>query len=365
MKAASCCERASRLGERQWQHAGRAAEAHRRLCHHLPSLRADLDRSPAVIGEIEIDAPCMLGDPDMDRPLRAFELRPCLQQIERTTKRRSARCIPGCLVIETPQPGAAARAADRPSLAVPVDREDRHRLFRSRCGTARRWLAMRRAVMDQRQLACLQTGGVPRCDSRRLAWQRWCGWNGLLRSPGLLPELARRFDRIDAGVLPPGRLVADAVDQPMVDAAERDRELVARLAAERRAAAGAADDAGPMACGRRSGRAAWRRGEGARGRGSGAAQEWRARSCRCRSAWRHRDLPVALSSASLAGPADCGVGADSDISVVRRVIGGRPGGEPLFERVRHHLRIIGGEPVLGGERCLCPVRLRSPCDGSW
>ena len=38
---------------------------------------------------------------------------------------------------------------------------------------------------------------------------------------------------IDAGVLPPGCFVADAMHQPMMDAAERDREFVAGLAAER------------------------------------------------------------------------------------------------------------------------------------
>src|SRR5258705_11197777 len=43
------------------------------------------------------------------------------------------------------------------------------------------------------------------------------------------PQLAGGHDRIDAGVLPPGRLVANAVDQPVMDAAERDREFVACL----------------------------------------------------------------------------------------------------------------------------------------
>jgi hypothetical protein len=43
------------------------------------------------------------------------------------------------------------------------------------------------------------------------------------------------------------------------------------------------------------------------------------------------------------------------VSVFRCVIGRRPSAESLFERGRHHRRIIGGEPVLGGERCLRPV----------
>ena len=50
--------------------------------------------------------------------------------------------------------------------------------------------------------------------------------------PGLSPELAGDLDRVDAGGLPPGGFIAYAVHQPMMHAAERHRELVARLAAE-------------------------------------------------------------------------------------------------------------------------------------
>jgi hypothetical protein len=67
-----------------------------------------------------------------------------------------------------------------------------------------------------------------------------CG--GTLRGrPGLdpplipssvVPELAGSLGRIDAGILPPGGFIAYAVHQSMMDAAERDRELVARLAAQ-------------------------------------------------------------------------------------------------------------------------------------
>src|SRR5205814_1434633 len=49
----------------------------------------------------------------------------------------------------------------------------------------------------------------------------------------MLPESTRDGDRVDAGVLPPGRLVADVVHQPVMDAAERHCELVADLAPER------------------------------------------------------------------------------------------------------------------------------------
>src|SRR5262249_53081276 len=48
-----------------------------------------------------------------------------------------------------------------------------------------------------------------------------------------LPEPAGNLDRVDAGLRPPRTLVARAVGRPMVPAAERDRELVTYLAAER------------------------------------------------------------------------------------------------------------------------------------
>ena len=51
-------------------------------------------------------------------------------------------------------------------------------------------------------------------------------------SPRTAPELARDRDGIDAGLLPPGGFIAHAVHQPMMDAAERDREFVAGLAAQ-------------------------------------------------------------------------------------------------------------------------------------
>jgi hypothetical protein len=40
-------------------------------------------------------------------------------------------------------------------------------------------------------------------------------------------------ERIDAGRLPPGLFVAEAVDLPVMYPAERYREFIARLAAER------------------------------------------------------------------------------------------------------------------------------------
>src|SRR5262245_12400281 len=51
--------------------------------------------------------------------------------------------------------------------------------------------------------------------------------------PGLSPELPGDLDGGDAGGLPPGLLVAGAMDGAMIGAAGRDGELVARFAAER------------------------------------------------------------------------------------------------------------------------------------
>ena len=51
--------------------------------------------------------------------------------------------------------------------------------------------------------------------------------------PGLPPEVAGDPNGIDAGRLPPGLLVASAMDRAVMRAAERDGEFVARFTAER------------------------------------------------------------------------------------------------------------------------------------
>src|SRR5262249_34374490 len=50
---------------------------------------------------------------------------------------------------------------------------------------------------------------------------------------GLSPELTGDLNGVDAGRLPPGLLVADAMDRAVMRAAERDGEFVAGFAAER------------------------------------------------------------------------------------------------------------------------------------
>src|SRR5207249_9313685 len=51
-------------------------------------------------------------------------------------------------------------------------------------------------------------------------------------SMGLFPEPAGDLDRINIGLLPPRALVARAMHRPMMPSAERDRELIADLAAQ-------------------------------------------------------------------------------------------------------------------------------------
>jgi hypothetical protein len=57
-----------------------------------------------------------------------------------------------------------------------------------------------------------------------------CGPASLLFQSSPLPQLAGRLERVDPSFFPPSRFISDAVNQPMMDAAEWDRELVARLA---------------------------------------------------------------------------------------------------------------------------------------
>ena len=50
---------------------------------------------------------------------------------------------------------------------------------------------------------------------------------------GLSPELTGDLNGVDAGGLPPGLLVAGAMDRAVMRTAERDGKFVARFAAER------------------------------------------------------------------------------------------------------------------------------------
>jgi hypothetical protein len=51
--------------------------------------------------------------------------------------------------------------------------------------------------------------------------------------PGFAPQLSGDLDRVDAGRLPPGRLITGAMDRAVMGTTERHREFIADFAAER------------------------------------------------------------------------------------------------------------------------------------
>jgi len=61
----------------------------------------------------------------------------------------------------------------------------------------------------------------------------WVRLNSPLVYPGVFPQVASDFDGVNAGLLPPALLVADAMHRAMMRAAERDCEFIAGFAAER------------------------------------------------------------------------------------------------------------------------------------
>ena len=71
----------------------------------------------------------------------------------------------------------------------------------------------------------------------------------------LQPQRASGNGRLHAGLLPPGRFPAAAMDLAMMAATERHGELITGLAAERWRSA---DDGDLTACGHKSDRPAWR-----------------------------------------------------------------------------------------------------------
>jgi hypothetical protein len=68
--------------DRQRQHAGRPAKAHRRAFVHSPAVGSDFDGTPMLVGEIKINVVLMFSDADVDGALGSVELRPRLEQIE-------------------------------------------------------------------------------------------------------------------------------------------------------------------------------------------------------------------------------------------------------------------------------------------
>jgi hypothetical protein len=66
-------DRSASLQHRDWQHTSGSAKAHWRRSGHSPSIRPDLDHSPVLISEIEVDVTGTFGDADVHYPLRRVE----------------------------------------------------------------------------------------------------------------------------------------------------------------------------------------------------------------------------------------------------------------------------------------------------
>src|SRR5262245_28987576 len=84
---------------------------------------SDFDATPVLVGKIKIDVTLMLGDADMDRPLRRVKLRPRLEQIELRGDRLPVQGASRGLVVVATQPPAKALAADGPGFPVTIDEE--------------------------------------------------------------------------------------------------------------------------------------------------------------------------------------------------------------------------------------------------
>src|SRR5262249_29689747 len=109
--------------ERKGLHAGAAAEPDRRVLGDPPSVGADFDTAPKLIGQIEVDQAILLGKAERDLALRTIELGLRLERIEGCVQRGRTRRIPGALVVVLAQPRLKALAAQRPGFPVAIDDE--------------------------------------------------------------------------------------------------------------------------------------------------------------------------------------------------------------------------------------------------
>ena len=173
-------------------------------------------------------------------------------------------------------------------------------------------------------------------------------------SPGLVPKLTRDLDRVDAGLLPPGALVNGAMKRPVMDAAERHREFVACFAAEH-PRLHKPKVMGSTSSGRKAGRVAGR--------------QAKVLPVAVTTGRRHREPTLVDAVGLVATRAATGSGWSVATSArgVRSRLPCLPSGlcvrdrqrgrgqEPMFERLLHKLRIIGSEPVLGGQCALRPA----------
>jgi hypothetical protein len=80
-----------------------------------------------VVGEIKIDASCLLGDADVHGTLGSVKLRPRFEQFELRSHRLGAQGASRRLVIAATQPVPKALAADGPGFPMTIDHEVRIR----------------------------------------------------------------------------------------------------------------------------------------------------------------------------------------------------------------------------------------------
>ena len=97
-----------------------ANRSKQRTSKHVPTIGANRNGTPMLVGKIKIEPAGMLSDADTDRPLGTIKLRARFEQIERRCDHRRARCGAARLVVATPHPSSETFAANGPSFAVAV-----------------------------------------------------------------------------------------------------------------------------------------------------------------------------------------------------------------------------------------------------
>ena len=89
----------------------------------MPSVRPYLDGTPIFVGEVEIDAAVVFGEPDVNRALRSVKLGARLEQIDRRSNCLRARGAAVPLIVSTSQPMPKLSAANGPGFTMAVDHE--------------------------------------------------------------------------------------------------------------------------------------------------------------------------------------------------------------------------------------------------
>ena len=197
----------------------------------LPSIGSDLDSTPELVSKIQIDATIVLRDAEVNGALGCVKLRACLKQIECRTDRSSA-CGGTCgFVVFSPQPGTQADAANGPGFPMSIDDEIGKR---GAIGGVKQLRAGRQIGQHISRLCPAR--GHP-CRLELSAASVRCGFGSRRRprshSGASFSTAYEQLDRVDADLFPPSPLIADTMNRPVMDSAQRRYELVTHLPAER------------------------------------------------------------------------------------------------------------------------------------